>query len=159
VAIEIERKYLVSGTGWESAEAKFYCQGYLSRTAERTVRVRLGGDSAYITVKGKSQGASRLEFEYPIPIEDAQQILALCEQPLIAKTRHLISFKGHTWEVDQFAGANAGLVIAEIELESEDETFELPPWVGAEVTSDPRYYNSRLSVDPWSEWPENQAAQ
>ena len=155
MGIEIERKFLVCGPGWELAEARAYCQGYLSRTPERTVRVRIGGDSAYITVKGKSHGASRLEFEYPIPIEDARQMLALCEQPLIEKTRRVIPFAGHDWEVDEFEGANAGLVIAEIELSSEDEAFETPPWIGEEVTSERRYYNSQLSLYPWSDWTEN----
>ena len=155
MGVEIERKFLVCGAGWEVAEPKAYCQGYLSRTAERTVRIRIGGDSAYITVKGKSQGATRLEFEYPIPVEDARQMLELCEQPLIEKTRRVIPIGGHHWEVDEFEGANAGLVIAEIELSSEDEVFEKPAWVGQEVTSERRYFNSQLSLHPWPEWPEN----
>ncbi len=155
MATEIERKFLVSGEGWQEAEAKSYSQGYLNRDPHRTVRVRIGGDSAFITVKGISEGASRAEFEYPVPIEDAKEILGLCEQPLIEKTRRIIEHAGMTWEIDEFHGVNEGLVVAEIELESEDQTFEKPDWVGEEVTDQRKYYNSQLSLMPYSEWDES----
>lgn len=149
---EIERKFLLRGDDWRSAPAVHIRQGYLSREAARTVRVRTSGDGAWLTIKGKSQGAVRAEFEYAIPLADANTLLELCERPLIEKNRHIIDYAGFTWEVDEFFGANQGLIVAEIELESEDQKFELPPWIGDEVTDDPRYYNSQLSLKPYSEW-------
>lgn len=152
MGIEIERKFLVYGETWKTVEPSYFCQGYLNRDKERTVRVRVGADSAMITVKGKSAGPARAEFEYAIPADDAKQLLELCEQPLIEKNRYVVEHAGKNWEVDEFLGANLGLVVAEIELASEDETFDLPNWVAAEVTDDPRYFNSRLSVQPFSTW-------
>ena len=150
---EIERKYLVAGTAWrELARGVRYRQGYLSTVKERTVRVRTVGDRGYLTVKGVTVGATRHEFEYEIPANDAAALLELCEQPLVEKIRYAIPFGGLTWEVDEFEGANRGLLVAECELSSEDQRIELPPWVGQEVTGDPRYFNSNLIAHPFSKW-------
>ena len=151
---EIERKFLVTGDAWrETAEGMRYRQGFLSTVPERTVRVRVAGLRGTITVKGKNLGARRAEFEYEIPVADAEQMLdTLCERPLIEKVRHTLTAGPHTWEVDVFEGDNAGLVVAEIELGSEDEAFEKPEWVGDEVTSDPRYFNSNLVANPYRTW-------
>jgi len=150
--IEIERKFLVIGDDWRDAEAVYYSQGYLSRAKERTVRVRVAGDQAFLTIKGISTGASRAEFEYEIPPTDGRELLALCEQPIIEKYRRKIFPAGYQWEVDEFLGKNLGLVVAEIELPAEDAPFEKPAWVGEEVTDDPRYFNSALAVFPWGLW-------
>jgi len=152
MAIEIERKFLVVGDAWRAAPAVFYSQGYLNRDKERTVRVRIAGDEAFLTIKGVSLGASRAEFEYPIPLWDARDLLALCEQPLIEKNRCKILHEGFVWEVDEFLGENLGLVVAEIELPSEDTVFAKPDWVGEEVTADTRYFNSNLSRTPYNCW-------
>ena len=153
MAKEIERKYLVTGTQWkEMATGTVYRQGYLNSTKERVVRARTMGDKAALTIKGITVGATRLEFEYEIPMDDARQLLELCEQPLIEKTRYKVEFGGLTWEIDELHGANDGLTVAECELESEDQQVELPAWVGAEVTSDPRYYNSNLIANPFTSW-------
>jgi adenylate cyclase len=152
MAIEIERKFLVTGDDWRDSPAVYYSQGYLSRAKERTVRVRIAGDQAFLTVKGVSNGASRVEFEYAIPLEDGREMLALCEQPLIEKYRRKLPYAGYVWEVDEFLGDNLGLVIAEIELPSENAQFEKPSWIGEEVTSDPRYFNSALISHPWQKW-------
>jgi adenylate cyclase len=154
MAQEIERKFLVKGNAWkEGVQGIRYRQGYLSSQAERTVRVREAGDKAYLTIKGLSAGASRSEYEYSIPLQDAREMLdTLCEQPLIDKVRYKIPHKGHIWEVDVFAAENSGLVVAEIELQSENETFELPDWVSDEVTHDARYFNSSLSKYPFRNW-------
>lgn len=152
MAIEIERKFLVVGEQWRTAKSRLYCQGYLNRDSKRTVRVRIAGDRAFLTIKGPTVGASRSEFEYEIPVDDAVQMLPLCEQPLIEKNRYIVEHAGLTWEVDEFLGSNAGLVVAEVELESESQPVELPDWIGQEVTGDSKYYNSRLSQNPFSEW-------
>jgi CYTH domain-containing protein len=152
MAVEIERKFLVVGTAWRSTPGTPYRQGYLNRDKERTVRVRLAGEQAFLTVKGATQGATRAEFEYPIPLADAEQLLELCDGPIIEKMRHVIAHEGSTWEVDEFSGQNAGLVIAEIELAAEDQAFARPDWLGSEVTHDPRYYNSSLAAHPYSTW-------
>ncbi len=152
MAIEIERKFLVVGDAWRSAPAVYFCQGYLNRSKERTVRIRVAGEQGFLTIKGKNTGASRAEFEYEIPLADAKQLLALCEGPLIEKYRRKISVEGMVWEVDEFLGDNQGLVVAEIELESEQQAFAKPEWVGDEVTEDARYYNSNLSLTPFNEW-------
>jgi adenylate cyclase len=151
---EIERKFLVVGDGWrETAESEQLRQGFLSTEPERTVRVRLAGSQGSLTIKGKTIGARRQEFEYEIPGADAQRMLdTLCERPLIEKVRYTLRVGRHTWEVDVFEGENAGLVIAEIELESEDEAFEKPDWAGEEVTDDPRYFNSNLVARPFQAW-------
>jgi len=154
VAKEIERKYLVVGDAWRSlAVGTVFRQGYLSTVKERTVRVRVAGDRGYLTIKGITVGAVRSEFEYEIPRADADQMLdELCEQPLIEKTRHEIEAGDLTWEIDEFAGVNEGLIVAEVELEDEAQEIALPDWSGAEVTNDPRYFNSNLIAHPFSEW-------
>lgn len=153
MASEIERKFLVKNDSWRvGAEGTSYVQGYLSRDPGRTVRVRRAGSKAFLTIKGKPEGIARPEFEYEIPEADADQLLGLCVGPLIEKTRHRIPFAGHCWEVDEFHGTNAGLIIAEIELSASDESFEKPDWVGEDVSDDPRYANSRLSECPYSAW-------
>lgn len=152
MAIEIERKFLIVGEGWRSAPAVYFCQGYLNRSKERTVRIRVAGEQGYLTIKGATSGVSRAEFEYEIPLADAQQMLTLCDGPLIEKYRRKISYEGMLWEVDEFLGENQGLVVAEIELESEHQKFAKPDWVGEEVTQDARYYNSNLSAQPFCKW-------
>jgi adenylate cyclase len=151
---EIERKFLVEGDRWRPGPGGLRIrQGYLSADPERSVRIRLAGDEAWLTVKGASTGYQRVEFEYPIPTQDALQLLdELCLRPVIDKTRHEVRYGAHRWEIDEFHGANEGLVIAEIELTTEDEHFERPPWLGAEVSDDPRYYNVNLARQPFNRW-------
>ena len=150
--LEIERKFLVKGDEWKTDNGMHIVQGYLNNDRERTVRVRISGAKAFLTIKGVSTGATRAEFEYEIPVVDAEQLLRLCEGPLIEKTRHEVAFAGMTWEVDEFQGANEGLVVAEIELETAGQTFVQPPWVGPEVTADARHFNSSLAVRPYKSW-------
>jgi adenylate cyclase len=151
---EIERKYLVTGEGWRDEAAGIrMAQGYLCMDPDRTVRVRLAGDSAWLTLKGRSQGITRAEFEYPIPPDDARELLALCLPSVIEKTRHRVEWGGRLWEVDVFHGANEGLIVAEVELADESVNPERPPWVGEEVSADPRFYNSALAVAPFQDWP------
>ena len=150
---EIERKFLVTSDEWRAgAQSRRLVQGYLSRDPERTVRVRIDGEKAALTIKGKSAGATRAEFEYEIPLADAELLLPLCLSPLIDKVRHLVEHEGHHWEIDEFSGDNAPLVVAELELSSEEEAFARPAWLGAEVTDDARYFNSQLAVNPYSRW-------
>lgn len=153
MGVETERKFLVTGNAWRSlADPVAYSQGYLSRGHGVTVRVRIAGNEAYLTVKGPVKGLSRAEFEYPIPVDDAREILPLSQGPLIEKTRRHITVGNHIWEVDEFLGANRGLVVAEIELSDPNEEISPPPWIGEEVTGDPRYYNSNLVHHPFTEW-------
>lgn len=155
MATEIERKFLVSDDSWrQSVELEVpVLQGYLAGTDRLTLRARLQGDQGVLTVKGASRGISRSEFEYPIPAADAQAMLAeLAEHSIIEKTRYLVRFGAHLWEIDVFAGDNAGLVLAEIELGAEDEAFERPAWLGPEVSDDPRYYNANLARHPYKDW-------
>jgi adenylate cyclase len=153
MAIEIERKYLVTGDEWRGlAEPIPYVQGYLLADDYRTVRVRIAGNNGFLTIKGKSGGLSRKEFEYRIPLEDARELLQLSITSIIEKKRSSIEWEGKTWEVDEFEGKNKGLFMAEIELKSEDEIVSVPPWIGEEVTGDIRYYNSYLSQNPYNEW-------
>lgn len=156
MAVEIERKFLVADVSaraaWRAAVGVAYCQGYLNRDKTRTVRVRIAGDAAFLTIKGISVGATRAEFEYAIPLLDAQALLALCDGPLIEKTRYALVDQGTVWEVDDFAGDNAGLVVAEVELHSETQVFEKPDWLGDEVTHDARYFNSNLASHPFARW-------
>jgi len=150
--VEIERKFLVVNDAWRSSASvgQRFCQGYLAGGHGVTVRIRRAGPQAFITVKGRAVGPARPEYEYPIPVEEAEQLLHdLCERPLLEKTRHEVLHAGHVWEVDVFGGPNAGLVLAEVELERPEEPFELPPWVGEEVTFDPRYRSSELARSPW----------
>jgi len=155
MGVEIERKFLVKNDSWRShVESHAHLlQGYLSRDANLTVRVRLTGSAAYLTIKGMTSGISRSEYEYPIPVEDAQAMLRdLAVSPLIDKTRYRVRCGTHLWDLDLFAGENEGLVMAEVELRSEDETFEMPEWAGEEVTGDPRYYNANLARYPFKHW-------
>lgn len=152
MAIECERKFLVEPGEWESAPAVSIRQGYLSRDPERTVRVRLADTRATLTIKGLGEGIARAEYEYDIPPEDAAALLAVCLPEVVEKRRHTLRVGAHRWEVDVFGGANAGLILAEIELSDERETFLRPPWLGREVTGDPRYYNASLSRTPFSQW-------
>ena len=148
MAIEIEHKYLVINDSYRemSCAMSEINQGFLSRSPERTVRVRIRDEQACLTIKGKGNGLAHPEFEYPIPLEDARKILELCEPPIITKTRYIVMHEGNRWEVDEFHGGMQGLVIAELEVPSEDYQFPLPPFVGQEVTGDPRYYNSQLGI-------------
>lgn len=127
-------------------------QGYLSRDPEGTVRVRISGEQAWMTIKGKTKGISRSEIEFPLPVETAQELIPLCFQPLIDKTRHIVLHEGSRWEIDEFHGANAGLIVAEIELPAEDTVFARPEWLGDEVSHDFRYSNASLSERPFSQW-------
>jgi adenylate cyclase len=149
---EIERKFLVINDEYKKGSTGvLYKQGYLSRLPDCTIRVRTAGSKAWLTIKGRSYGASRTEFEYRIPYEDALSLFALCEGGFIEKYRYNVVYDGMPWEVDEFLGDNQGLVIAEIELESENQSFKLPPWAGREVTGDARYYNSNLVDKPFRE--------
>ncbi|MBU0677220.1 MAG: CYTH domain-containing protein [Verrucomicrobia bacterium] len=153
MGIEIERKFLVRGNPPLSGEGARILQNYLVRSERKTVRVRTKGGKGYLAIKGPSSGAARLEFEYEIPYEDATSLLAhLCDTPPIEKTRYEIEYEGLTWEVDVFAGANTGLVLAEVELESESQKVSLPGWVGQEVTGDERYFNAYLVAHPYQKW-------
>ena len=156
MGVEIERKFLLANEGWRGQGiATRMRQGYLVADPVRTVRVRIEGGRAVLTIKGKTTGAARGEWEYDIPVADATELLdGLCEQPQVEKIRHRIEHAGHTWEVDEFLGLNAGLFVAEIELDAEDEAFEKPDWIGVEVTGDKRYYNSSLIRQPYSQWPD-----
>ncbi len=151
---EVERKFLVLGDAWRTGAAgSAVRQGYLSIRPEATVRVRVVSQSAWLTIKGRSHGPRRVELEYPIPLREAEYLLAkLCEQPPIEKTRYVVRHAGRQWEVDEFHGANAGLIVAEIELEDPDQPIDLPPWVGEEVTDDPRYANASLVRAPFCDW-------
>ena len=154
MGVEIERKFLVKCNSWRDlAPGVLYRQGYISTQPGRTVRVRVADDRAFITLKGASQGIARSEFEYSIPLEDANEILTLlCSLPLIEKYRRKIDLNGLVWEVDEFLGENQGLVIAEVELENADQAIELPDWIGEDVSHDSRYYNSNLVNNPFSRW-------
>ena len=152
---EIERKFLVEGEGWRklaSGPGRLVCQGYLSTDPERVVRIRIDGDEGFITIKGRTEGITRAEYEYPIPLSDARSLMALGCQAPIEKLRHHVPCEGKVWEVDEFLGANSGLVIAEIELSDEKEPFALPFPNMHEVSGDERYYNNNLSLHPYSMW-------
>ncbi|HQZ15813.1 MAG TPA: CYTH domain-containing protein [Vicinamibacteria bacterium] len=154
MATEIERKYLVKPGAWTpKGPGAHFQQGYLNSQKERVVRVRIEGSVAKLTIKGPTSGVTRAEFEYGIPLEDAGLILnQLCERPLIDKHRHVEHHLGRAWEIDVFHGENEGLVVAEIELPTPDAKVDLPDWVGIEVSSDPRYYNSNLLKNPYTTW-------
>ena len=146
MALEIEHKYLVKNDSFKrlATSHSLILQGYLCREPERTVRVRIKGDKGFLTVKGRNNGASRAEFEYEICRDDAAAMLEMCIPPILEKTRYIVPFSGHIWEVDEFHGVRTGLVTAEIELASEDEKYEKPEFLGQDVTGDPAYYNSNL---------------
>ena len=154
MAKEIERKFLVKGDAWRAlAKGTTYRQGYLNSAKERTVRVRTAEDKAFLTIKGLTLGATRAEYEYAIPFDEGKAMLdALAEKPLIEKKRYKIPAGGLTWEIDEFLGDNAGLIVAEVELKSEDQAFDRPAWLGDEVTGDTRYYNANLIKKPFTRW-------
>ncbi len=153
MAQEIERKFLVTITDYRTAECTYYKQGYITTQKEGVVRVRIVGSDGYITIKGSNTGATRLEFEYPIPLADAHTLLEqLCQKPLIEKYRYRYPHAGLVWEVDEFLGDNLGLVVAEVEIPSEEHPIVLPHWVGQEVTGLPQYYNSNLVSHPYKDW-------
>lgn len=154
MAKEIERKYLVRGEAWKAlATGVPYRQGYLSVSKKRTVRVRVAGERGFITVKGPSAGIARTEFEYEIPLADADQMLdELCLKPLIEKLRYCVPCREGQWEIDEFFGENSGLVVAEIELTGEEDQVDLPDWIEREVSDDPRYFNSNLIIHPFQKW-------
>ncbi len=161
MGIEIERKFLVTGDGWRAAAHAVVpmAQGYINDAAaldsgaqKASVRVRIQGDAAYLNLKSREPGHTRQEFDYPIPVDDARALLALCVGGLVDKRRHLVRHGNHLWEVDEFLGENAGLVVAEIELDDAEEAFERPEWLGEEVTDDVRYYNLALAAHPYGRW-------
>lgn len=153
MSVEIERKFLVKNDAWKSAvhESLDCKQGYIISDAKKTVRVRVMGQQGFLTVKGATSGISRMEFEYEIDLPDAQYMLMLCDH-VLEKTRHFIRHNGLIWELDEFHGLNAGLVMAELELESEEQRFDLPEWAGEEVSDDERYFNGCLSKHPYTTW-------
>lgn len=155
MAIEIERKFLLKNQQWRAVagEGRLIRQGYLSDQPERTVRVRVAGEQAWLTIKGKTEGIARLELEYSIPVAEAMQLLdQLCLKPLIEKYRYRIAQGDLVWEIDEFLGENAGLIVAEIELSTTDQVFDHPDWLGDEVSDDPRYFNSALIRQPFLRW-------
>ena len=154
MAIEIERKFLIKKKPFSIAKRSLKInQGYIINEKSKVIRVREKGDDYFLTIKGNNIGISRLEYDFPISKEDAKELIFhFCKTTLIEKTRHYIEHKGHTWEVDEFHGKNTGLIVAEIELDSEDEKFEIPDWVGEEVTQDDRYYNMNLAIHPFTSW-------
>ena len=155
MAVEIERKYLLKNDNWRGIvdNGTEYIQGYLVGSKNASVRIRIEGDHAYLNIKSATLGVRRQEFEYPVPLDEAREILeTLCEQPLIKKKRYHVTFGGNTWEIDEFEGENAGLIVAEIELPDEDIMPDLPDWVGEEVSDDPRYYNVSLVKHPFKKW-------
>jgi len=155
MGVETERKYLVNEAKWSTVnkeEKEVVEQGYILNTTEKTVRVRIYGEKGFITIKGMSEGASRPEFEYEIPVEDARQLLKDFCNSIVKKVRHKVFYGGKLWEVDEFMGENHGLLMAEIELKNNDEQFDLPNWIDKEVTGDKRYYNAYLSTHPFSRW-------
>lgn len=152
---EIERKFLVDPGKWahvSKGTGHFYQQGYLLTDPNKTIRVRATGTSGYLTIKGKNEGAVRLEYEYEIPRDEAMELLAEFADCSLSKMRYRVTVGNKVWEVDDFLDRNAGLLVAEIELQDEHETFEIPDWVTVEVTGDARYYNSNLSLQPFSSW-------
>ena len=155
---EIERKFLVEDDSYKqmASSSSRIVQGYICRTSGRTVRVRIRGGKGYLTIKGPSPdgGISRHEWEHEIPVDEARELMQLCESGVIDKVRYLVPFEGHIFEVDEFFGDNEGLVMAEVELETVDEAFERPPFLSKEVTGDRRYYNASLTVRPYKEWKE-----
>jgi len=154
---EIERKFLVNGNQWrEGSKPVHICQGYLLCEPNRTIRIRLMGEQAFLTVKGRAEGILRPEYEYEIPLADAKELLGLCLQPYVEKNRYNVMHAGMKWEIDEFLMENLGLMVAEIELPSADQQFDLPAWVGAEVSDDPRYSNANLVKHPFSKWKHQQ---
>ena len=155
MGIEIERKFLVNYEKWEQAEkplGDFYRQGYLLTDPTKTIRIRQTSAKGFLTIKGISVGATRAEFEYEIPFEEAKELLNQFAVSELSKIRYKISFDHHIWEIDVFSGENEGLIVAEIELKSENEIFEIPNWIDREVTGEDKYYNSNLTLNPYKDW-------
>lgn len=152
MATETERKFLVVGDGYKSSPKIYLHQGYLCTDPNNTVRVRIAGEKAFLTIKGKNKGISRAEFEYTIPISDAQELLRMANGKTIEKYRYHFKTDTHLWEIDEFLGENKGLIVAEIELSDSNEAFDKPIWIGEEVSNDIRYYNSNLCQHPYSTW-------
>ena len=154
MAAEIERKFLVAEDSWRDGTAGVrIAQGYLSQDPDRAVRVRIAGENAWLTIKGRTEGITRAEFEYPIPLDEARVLLGMCLPSVIDKTRYEVLYAEHVWEIDVFHGDNEGLIVAEVELADESASPELPPWIGTEVSADARYFNSCLAVQPYATWP------
>lgn len=152
---EIERKYLVTGDSWrqDAGAGVAIVQGYLGSNEKSSIRIRIDGESAHLNIKSRTIAIQRSEFDYPIPVDEATELLQkLCDQPLIKKNRYPVQYQGHLWEVDVFAGDNAGLIVAEIELSAPEQSFKLPAWAGREVSDDPRYYNTCLVSHPYKDW-------
>jgi len=157
MALEIERKFLLRQLPpLDGSRSRELIQGYLRTDAEASVRVRIAGDRAWLTVKGAARGITRDEFEYPVPVKDAEQMLELTMGHVIRKRRHVLDVAGREWEIDVFTAPNDGLIIAEVELPSEDTALELPSWVGREISEDARYLNSNLARRPYGEWPDSE---
>jgi len=154
MGLEIERKFLIKSDDWKPLVINSFSikQGYLNLAPKRTVRVRIQEKNAFITIKGKTKGITRVEFEYTIPFQEAKQLILLSEGSLIEKIRHKVKYEGNVWEIDVFSGTNEGLIIAEIELQSETQSIEIPSWLGKEVSNDSRYYNANLVKNPYSSW-------
>jgi len=155
MAIEIEHKFLLANDDWRGRvyQSSIYRQGYLNSDENSSVRVRISADKAWLNIKSATIGNQRAEYEYEIPVSDANEILEnLCHKPFIEKTRHLVKIENHVWEIDEFKGDNQGLIVAEIELNHINELFEKPNWLGQEVTEDLRYYNNQLCKKPFSSW-------
>ena len=153
--VEIERKFLLKNDSWKKNPTETHydiVQAYLNKEGENTVRIRIAENNAFLTIKSRTKGITRQEFQYKIPLEEAYELLKLSQTPIIEKIRYEIEYAGMKWEIDEFLGSNKGLYIAEIELESENQLFEKPEWLGQEVSSDKRYYNSYLADRPFSEW-------
>ena len=154
MGLEIERKFLIKSSNWKdhAEEGISIIQGYLNSTPARTVRVRIQGTKGVLTIKGENQNLTRKEFEYVIPLAEALSLIELCEKPIIEKTRYLLPLNKKVWEIDVFEGENKGLVVAEIELTSEEESFDTPDWLGKEVSMETKYYNSSLIANPYTHW-------
>lgn len=155
MAIEIERKYLVINDDWREGadQGTLFRQGYLVGSKDASVRIRIEGHKANINIKSATLGIRRSEYEYDIPLDDAEELLdRLCQKPLIEKIRYIVHYAGHEWEIDIFSADNEGLIVAEVELKDEDEAIELPGWIGREVSNDPRYYNVCLVKSPYKQW-------
>jgi len=158
MAIEIEHKFLLTNDAWRvlASSSVIYKQGYLSSQATSSIRVRISAEKAWLNIKSATIGTQRQEYEYEIPLADANEILlSLCAKPIIEKTRYFVNNNGNIWEIDEFYGDNQGLIVAEIELPCVDTVFQKPHWIGEEVTHDKRYYNNNLATHPYSQWPAN----
>lgn len=155
MAVEIEHKFLLANDNWRSqvTHSSFFRQGYLTSDSNSSIRIRISGTHAWLNIKSATIGTQRHEYEYEIPLDDANEIIDnLCRKPVIEKTRHFVKFGQHTWEIDEFEGENAGLIVAEVELSESGEPFEKPDWAGKEVSHDVRYYNNNLAIHPYNTW-------